>query len=97
MTIDAAKVRTAINSLGLDLTQPTAADSPVAQVIERRGEGAHGLALKIPRLADGIAKARDSGLEQISQVGYDGVLKQAQFHPKDSFGVMLEFVERLSG
>lgn len=96
VTTDAVKVKTAINSLGLDLTQPTSPDSPAARLIEKRGEGAHGLAFRVPKLADGIARARNSGLEPVSQIGYEGVLKQAQFHPKNSFGVMVEFVEWLT-
>jgi len=94
---DEIQARSSINALGLDVIQPTSPDSPIARAIQRRGEGVHAVALRTASIEAGIARAQSAGLKLISQIGYEGVLKQAQFHPRDSFGVMVEFVERLTG
>jgi hypothetical protein len=53
------------------------------------------MAFKASNVEEGIAKAQSAGLTLVSQTGYEGMMRQAQFHPKDTFGVMIEFAERI--
>jgi len=85
---------TAIDPLGLDLVQPTAPESPIARHIARRGEGVAAVSFRVSDIEAGIARAEATGLRLISRIGYPGAMKQAQFHPRDSFGVMVELSER---
>lgn len=94
--IDEIGARTATSALGIELIQPTVSDSPIARTIERLGEGVHAIALKVDNLEDGISKAQVAGLKLVSQVNHERQVRQAQFAPQDSFGVMVEFVERLN-
>ena len=92
--IDEIKARTASNALGIVLTQPTDQVSPIARVIEKRGEGFRAIAFKVTSLEDGISNAEASGLKLVSQNSCDGRGRQAQFDPEDAFGVVVELVER---
>jgi hypothetical protein len=53
------------------------------------------MAFKVSNIEKGIAKAQYAGLTLVSQTGYEGMMRQAQFHPKDTFGIMIEFAERI--
>jgi methylmalonyl-CoA/ethylmalonyl-CoA epimerase len=93
VTSGEAKVRTSINGLGLDLTQPMSLDSATARRLAKRGEGAFGIALKVRSIEEGIARAQSVGLRLVSRASYEDWYFEAQFDPKDSFGVMVEVVE----
>jgi 4-hydroxyphenylpyruvate dioxygenase-like putative hemolysin len=95
ISVDEARLKAASNALGLDLLQPTSSDSPIAKTIAIRGEGAHSIAFKATSVEEGIKKAQSAGLTLLSQIVYEGMFKQVQFHPKDSFGIMIEFAERI--
>lgn len=94
VTVDEIKARTAMNALGLWITQPVSADSPVAQTIATLGEGVHAIAFRTPNLEEGIAKAQLAGLSLVDQTDKKGLPKQAQFDPKDCFGMIVKFTER---
>jgi len=95
VTVDEVQLKATSNALGLDLLQPISPDSPIARVLTRRGEGAHAMAFKASNVEEGIAKAQSAGLTLVGQTGYEGMMRQAQFHPKDTFGLMIEFAERI--
>jgi len=95
VTVDEVQLSAASNALGLDLLQPTSPDSPIARVLNSRGEGAHAMAFRASNVEEGIARAQSAGLTLVSQTGYEGMMRQAQFHSKDTFGIMIEFAERI--
>lgn len=91
-------VRTHFISAGpakLELLEALSADSPVAQHIERRGEGLHHLAFEVTDLRATMARLRDRGFTPLSdapRAGADG--KRIFFlHPKDTRGVLVEFCQ----
>lgn len=78
--------------LGIELVTSTSTDGAVNQFIQRRGEGLYHVAFKVPDIEQAIAELQSRGLRLIGREQI-GNLKEAQFHPKDSFGVMIELAE----
>jgi methylmalonyl-CoA epimerase len=97
-TVDEQKVRTHFLSAGaakLELLEATAADSPVAKYVEKRGEGLHHLAFDVDDADAALERLDDAGYRTLSDTprpGADG--KRIFFlHPKDTHGVLVEFCE----
>lgn len=78
--------------LGIELVASTSPDGAVNQFIQRRGEGLYHIAFKVPDIEQAIVELQSRGLRMIGREQM-GNLKEAQFHPKDSFGVMIELAE----
>ena len=92
------KVEAAVLPLGeshLELLEPSCADSVIAQFIDRRGEGLHHIAIRVPDLERAAEKIRTTGSRlvagaiQTSAGGYRYVF----IHPKSASGVLLELIE----
>ncbi|MBP1687229.1 MAG: methylmalonyl-CoA epimerase [Deltaproteobacteria bacterium] len=94
VTIDQIKARSTLNALGLKITQPVSADSPVADTLARLGEGIRVLALATSNLEASIAKAQAVGLRLVSHGCPNGLSREVQFDPADTFGLVLKLVER---
>ena len=84
--------RTTLDPLGLELIEGASPDSAVARFIERRGEGLAAISLKVTDIEEAIAHLESRGIRLVRRIE-SGKLKEAQFHPKDTFGVMLELCE----
>ncbi len=82
-------------SVKVELLESTRDDSPVARFLEKRGAGMHHLAFEVPDVQEAIDRARELGLQPLSDnplPGADG--KQvAFFHPRDTFGILIEVCE----
>lgn len=79
----------------VELLEPTGADSPVAQFLEKRGPGIHHIAVRVPDIRAALARLKDAGARLIDaepRVGAGGCLV-AFVHPKSAGGVLLELVE----
>jgi len=93
--VAAQKVRTAFFRLGelhIELLEPTAEDSPIAQFLKKRGEGIHHIAYQSDDLQGQLEKAGKYGCQLINEepvVGAGGKLI-AFLHPKSSHGVLTE-------
>ena len=85
-------LRSRLDPLGIELIQPTSPDGVIAKFIERRGEGLCAISLKVPDIEEAIEELQAKGLRLVSRVNL-GNLKEAQFHPKDAYGVMIELAE----
>ena len=73
----------------------SSAESTIAKFVEKRGEGLHHIAVKVPDLAAAIAKLQATGARLVNpepQIGAGGHL-YVFVHPKDTGGVLLELVE----
>ena len=78
---------------GLDVSQPTSPDSPVAKVIERMGEGlVGGVSFKVTDIEAGIAELLSKDMKLLGKIEIGG-LKEAWFHPKDAHGLLIELCE----
>lgn len=90
-------VRTLIYRLGdakIELLVPTSEDSPVAEHIEKRGEGLHHVALEVDDVEGAIEHVQASELEMIDGEPREGVEDSeiAFVHPEGTFGTLLELV-----
>ncbi|MGF1482731.1 MAG: methylmalonyl-CoA epimerase [Opitutales bacterium] len=90
------KVRTAFFDVGgthLELLEPTAEDSPIAQFLEKRGEGIHHVAFRTDDIEGQLKQAADQGARLIHEVPFEGAADKlvAFLHPKSTHGVLTEF------
>ncbi|OGP51453.1 MAG: hypothetical protein A2Y79_08025 [Deltaproteobacteria bacterium RBG_13_43_22] len=84
--------RTTMDPIGLEIIEGASKDSAVSKTIERRGEGLAAISLKVPDIEEAIAHLESLGVRLVRRIE-SGKIKEAQFHPKDTFGVMLELCE----
>ena len=78
---------------GIDVSQPTSPDSPVAKVIERMGEGlVGGASFKVADIEASIVELESKGLRLLGRIEIGG-LKEAWFHPKEACGLLIELCE----
>ena len=85
-------IRSAIEpSLGMELVEPLTPSGPLAREIDRKGEGLTLLSLKVSNLEQAVAKMKSAGIRLINRIER-GSIKAAIFHPKDTYGVVIEFV-----
>src|SRR5690349_9963217 len=64
------KVRTAFFDVGgthLELLEPTAPDSPIAQFLDKKGEGIHHIAFATDDLPGQLATAKTAGVQLIHE------------------------------
>lgn len=79
----------------IELLCPTSAAGSVARFLERRGEGLHHVALRVPDLPAAIARVKAGGLKLVKddiQTGAGGH-RYVFVHPASSGGVLFELVE----
>lgn len=81
-----------LGNVVIELMQPTSPDSPIGQFVKSRGGGVHALSVKVPDIEKAIAEMQAKGLRLVSRAQIGGI-KEAHFHPKDTFGFMIELVE----
>lgn len=96
--VPSEKVRVAVVTAGrtrIELLEPTAADSPVAKFLERRGPGVHHLAFQVAKTGEMIRVLVERGaplLDQAPRPGAHGT-RVAFVHPRYLDGVLAELVE----
>jgi methylmalonyl-CoA epimerase len=99
-TIDQEKVRVAMLPAGgprLELLEATAPDSPIAKFIEKRGEGLHHVALRVPDLAAAVARLQAAGARLLHEPRTGAGGHQYVFvHPASAGGVLLELIQEES-
>ena len=68
----------------------------ISRWIEKRGEGIHHIALRVPDIEEAIRDAKAAGLRVIDDHGRPGARgsKVAFIHPKSTGGILFHFVER---
>lgn len=92
-------VRTAVFAAGdnrIELLEPTAATSPIARFLERRGEGIHHLALRVEDVAGSLAELEAGACRLIDETPRSGAghASIAFVHPQSTHGVLLELCSR---
>jgi len=92
------KVRVAcipMAGFNVELLEPTAADSPIAKFLEKRGTGVHHLAFGVDDVRGQLRALREQGVRLIDdepREGADG--KQIAFlHPKSTGGLLIELCQ----
>jgi methylmalonyl-CoA/ethylmalonyl-CoA epimerase len=79
----------------IELLQPTAADSPIAKALEKRGEGIHHVCLAVDDIATEVARLRAAGFQFVGEAPRPGAggHKVAFIHPKSAGGILVELSE----
>lgn len=97
-TIESEKVRVAFLEIGetrIELLEATSPDSPIAQYIEKKGEGIHHIALQVDNSIERLAFLKEQGIKLIHEVPKEGAHgnQVAFLHPKSTNGVLLELCQ----
>lgn len=97
-TVESEKVRVAFLEIGetrFELLEATSPDSPIAQYIERKGEGIHHIALQVDNSVERLAFLKEQGIKLINEVPKAGAHgnQVAFLHPKSTHGVLLELCQ----
>lgn len=83
----------------LELLEATSDHSVIAKFIEKRGEGLHHIAIRVPDLAAAVERIKARGARLVKdqiQRGAEGY-KYVFVHPGSAGGVLLELIEDESG
>lgn len=96
-TVEQEKVKVAMLPAGgprIELLEATSPDSVIAKFIEKRGEGLHHVALKVPNLAATVDRLKAQGARLLNdpRPGAGGHL-YVFVHPASTGGVLLELIE----
>jgi methylmalonyl-CoA epimerase len=96
-TVAAEKVNVAMLPLGeprVELLEPTEPDSVIGKFLDKRGEGLHHIAIRVPDLNASVAKLRASGARLLNEPrqGAGGHL-YVFVHPSSTGGVLLELIQ----
>ncbi len=99
--IASQKVRAHFLSTGrssLEILEATAADSPIAKYLEKRGPGIHHIALRVENIHAALAHLKSRGVRLIDErprPGAEGALV-AFIHPSAAHGVLVELKQPAS-
>jgi methylmalonyl-CoA epimerase len=96
-TVAIEKVNVAMLPLGeprIELIEPTEPDSVIGKFLEKRGEGFHHVAVKVPDLAAAVGRLRAAGARLLNEprAGAGGHL-YVFVHPSSTGGVLLELIQ----
>lgn len=84
--------RSIVSPFGIELMEATSPDNVMGKAIAKRGEGLAAISLKVDNIDEAEQHFRKKGLQTIGRIDHKG-LKEVQFHPKDTHGVMIELCE----
>lgn len=81
----------------LELLEPTAADSPIAKYVEKRGPGLHHVALRVDDIRAALAHLKARGVRLIDEEPRPGAHHSlvAFIHPSAAHGVLVELKQLL--
>ncbi|HTS76321.1 MAG TPA: methylmalonyl-CoA epimerase [Bryobacteraceae bacterium] len=96
-TVEQEKVNVAMLPLGeprFELLEPTESDSTIAKFIEKRGEGLHHVAIRVPDLNAAVERLRAAGAKLLNEprVGAGGHV-YVFVHPSSAGGVLIELIQ----
>jgi len=86
------KIESSLSPLGIELIASAFPDSAVSKTIEHRGEGLAGISFKVSDLEQATMELESQGLRPIGNIEM-GNIKEVQFHPADTCGVLLELCQ----
>jgi methylmalonyl-CoA epimerase len=97
-TVESEKVRVAFLEIGetrIELLEATSPDSPIAQFIDKKGEGIHHIALKVDNVQERLDFLKSQGVKLIHETPKLGAHENlvAFMHPKSTKGVLLELCQ----
>jgi methylmalonyl-CoA/ethylmalonyl-CoA epimerase len=86
-----------LGEAALELLEPTAADSPIAKYVEKRGPGLHHVALRVDDIRAALAHLKARGVRLIDEEPRPGAHHSlvAFIHPSAAHGVLVELKQKL--
>jgi len=95
--VEQEKVNVAMLPLGdprIELLEPSEPDSVIGKFIDKRGEGLHHIAIKVPDLLNSVERLRSAGARILNEprTGAGGHL-YVFVHPASTGGVLLELIQ----
>ena len=96
--VEQEQVKLAMVKLGdsrLELLEPLSEDSPVGRFLNRRGEGLHHVALRVPDIESRLQELKSKGVRLVSDHLQRGAGGHLYFfvHPSSAGGVLMEIVQ----
>ena len=96
-TVAHEKVNVAMLPLGeprIELLEPTETDSVIGKFLDKRGEGLHHIAIRVPDLNASVERLRGSGATLLNEprAGAGGHL-YVFVHPSSTGGVLIELIQ----
>jgi methylmalonyl-CoA epimerase len=96
-TVEIEKVHVAMLPTGdsrIELLEASTPDSVIARFIEKRGEGLHHVALKVPDLKSAVERLKAAGAKLLNEprAGAGGHM-YVFVHPSSAGGVLLELIQ----
>ena len=81
----------------LELLEATAADSPIAKFVAKRGPGLHHVCLRVDDIVAALAELKARGVRLIDEVPRPGAHHSlvAFLHPSSTHGVLVELKQKL--
>ncbi len=97
-TVEHEKVNVAMLPLGdprIELLEPTQSDSVIGKFLEKRGEGLHHVAIRVPDLNASVERLKSAGARLLNEprAGAGGHF-YVFVHPSSTGGVLLELIQR---
>jgi methylmalonyl-CoA/ethylmalonyl-CoA epimerase len=97
-TVQEQKVTTGFFPVGeseVELLESTAPDGPVAQYIEKKGEGLQHIAFEVEDIEQALSELKEKGIRLIDETPRAGAggKKIAFLHPKSTGGILVELCE----
>jgi len=85
-----------IGETNIELLRPTREDSPVARFLADKGPGIHHIAYAVDDIVGALSRLKEQGVRLVDETPRIGLAgsKIAFVHPKSTFGVLSELVER---
>lgn len=97
-TVELESVHVAMLPLGesrIELLEPAKPGSVIAEFIEKRGEGLHHVALKVPDLGATVERLKAAGVRLMNEPRAGAGGHQYTFvHPSSTGGVLLELIQK---
>lgn len=82
-----------LGGLVMEIIAPDSPNSPLAQLIEKRGEGVDSVGFTVPDVAEGSTALESAGARMIGSQGGEPE-NIAWMHPKNPLGLSLELLQR---
>ncbi len=79
----------------IELIEPLGLDTPVGRFLQKRGQGLHHIAYRVPDLSSALSKMKEEGFELIDDEGRPGSRGHlvAFLHPRSTGGILIELVQ----
>lgn len=97
--VETQKVKIASFQVGnvlIELTEPTAEDSPIKKFIQNKGEGIHHIAFEVDDLNNELNRLNENNVILVNQNPLEGAHNMliSFIHPKSTNGVLIELCQK---